>query len=182
MITLARPFNIILALLFCGLICGGALGCKSGDKKKEEKSKQGTFLRFHLETNPDPSGRTLEAKVYRTQPVSFTVGRDAVLDEGYLEKVEIVDADEHGGVMAFKITFDPAGTRRLDAVTLENRGLHFVIRAVWSDNRWLAAPLITKRISNGVFVFTPDATREEAERIVAGLKNVIKKLHERYTL
>jgi hypothetical protein len=41
----------------------------------------------------------------------------------------------------------------------------------WSG--WLAAVLIRDRISNGLFRFTPDASREEGLRIVRGLKNVI---------
>jgi preprotein translocase subunit SecD len=169
-------FNLILAVLF-----GSLVACKSPQEKKDEKAKQATFLRFHLETNPNASGRTAVASVYRAHPVLITVDRDAVLDEGFLAKIEVVDADEHGGI-ALKATFDEAGTRRLDAVTIEHRGKRLAIRAVWTDNRWLAAPLLTKRISNGEFIFTPDATREEADRIVVGLRNVIKKLNERYTL
>ena len=38
---------------------------------------------------------------------------------------------------------------------------------------WLAAVLIRDRYPNGVFLFTPDASREEVARIVRGLKNVI---------
>jgi hypothetical protein len=38
---------------------------------------------------------------------------------------------------------------------------------------WLSAVLIRDRISNGVFRFMPDASHEEAARIVRGLKNVI---------
>ena len=45
------------------------------------------------------------------------------------------------------------------------------------DYRWLAAPVINRRISDGVLVFTPDATREEAEEIALGLNNVAKKVH-----
>jgi hypothetical protein len=56
-----------------------------------------------------------------------------------------------------------------------------VVNCRWTENRFLGAPLITKRITDGVFVFTPDATREEAERIVAGLNNVIAKLKKPYT-
>jgi hypothetical protein len=40
---------------------------------------------------------------------------------------------------------------------------------------WLAAVLIRDRLSNGVFRFTPDASHEEAARIVRGLRNVIVK-------
>jgi murein DD-endopeptidase MepM/ murein hydrolase activator NlpD len=42
------------------------------------------------------------------------------------------------------------------------------------DGRWLAAPIITRRISNGVLVFTPDCSREEADQLVLGLNNVAK--------
>jgi hypothetical protein len=45
------------------------------------------------------------------------------------------------------------------------------------DCRWLAAPVISHRIGDGVLVFTPDATREEAEEIALGLNNVAKKTH-----
>jgi preprotein translocase subunit SecD len=180
--SLSRPFNIILALL-----AGAWLGCQSTEdnadaKSKDSKdSKRGAFLRFHLERNADTTGRTIQIQVYRAQPMLLTVDRDAVLDEGFLRKAEVVEVDEHGGI-ALKLTFDEAGARRLDALTIESRGLHFAIRGVWTENRWLAAPVISKRISNGEFIFTPDATREEAERIVAGLKNVIKKLNKSFTI
>ena len=39
------------------------------------------------------------------------------------------------------------------------------------------APAVSKRISDGLFVFTPDASREEADEIVMGLNNVAKKMH-----
>jgi hypothetical protein len=38
---------------------------------------------------------------------------------------------------------------------------------------WLAAYLIRERDTSGIFRFSPDATREETQRIVRGLKNVI---------
>ena len=44
----------------------------------------------------------------------------------------------------------------------------------FGELRWLAAPILQQRIRDGLLVFTPDATREEAERIVRGLKNVAK--------
>ena len=44
-----------------------------------------------------------------------------------------------------------------------------------AEGRWLAAPRINKRIADGVLVFTPDATREEAEQIALGLNNLAQK-------
>jgi hypothetical protein len=42
--------------------------------------------------------------------------------------------------------------------------------------RWIAAPVIHGRISNGSLVFTPDASREEADEIARGLTNIAKKI------
>jgi hypothetical protein len=36
---------------------------------------------------------------------------------------------------------------------------------------------MTKRIVDGKLVFTPDATREEADRIVRGLNKIAKEMH-----
>jgi hypothetical protein len=41
------------------------------------------------------------------------------------------------------------------------------------ESAWLAAVLIKDRIPNGQFRFTPDATRQESNRIVRGLRNII---------
>jgi preprotein translocase subunit SecD len=173
--SLAGRINIILALLFCA--CSG---CQSASEKKDagkDDKKKAAMLRFYIETNPDPTGHTMDVPIYRATPMTLTVEREPVLDEAFMKNVEVVDADEMGGV-ALKVTFDEFGTRRLDALTIEHRGQHVAIEAAWTEHRWLAAPLLNKRISNGIFVFTPDATREEAERIAKGVNNVIKKLHE----
>jgi hypothetical protein len=42
--------------------------------------------------------------------------------------------------------------------------------------RWLGAPRITQRVTNGVFVFTPDTSRNESDRLVAGLNNFAREL------
>ena len=52
------------------------------------------------------------------------------------------------------------------------------IWARYTEARWLAAPMITRRITNGLFVFTPDCSREEAERIVLGLNHVARQTHK----
>ena len=48
----------------------------------------------------------------------------------------------------------------LEQYTAANPGRHLVIFGQWgdklADGRWLAAPLITHRISNGLLAFTPD--------------------------
>ena len=80
---------------------------------------------------------------------------------------------------ASSLTID--GTVLLEECTAANRGRRIAIFSQFGekikDYRWLAAPVITRRISDGVLVFTPDATREEAEEIALGLNNVSKKVH-----
>ena len=172
--THRRTSNIILAFLFIGLVA-----CKSSDGSKK-KGKEASFVRFHLETNRDGTQHNAPVPVYRANPIFINVERNAALDEGFMTKAEIVDVDEHGG-FAIKIIFNAEGTQRLDYLTTANKGKRLAVHARWTEDRWLAAPLITKRIADGAFIFTPDASREEAKRIIEGLANVIKKLGKPYT-
>jgi hypothetical protein len=167
-------FNIILAMFL--LL---PLGCKTSEERK--KAKEATFMRFHIESNVDGTQHNMRVPVYRSNPIMVGVERDATLDEGFMDKVELVTVDEFGNY-AIKVTFNEQGAKRLDYVTSTYKGRRFVVQARWTETRWLAAPLVTKRITDGVFIFTPDASREECERIISGLKNVIAKLKKPYTL
>jgi preprotein translocase subunit SecD len=177
----AGRINLILLLFLCACLgCNSTPSKKEAEKKEADKSKQAALLHFHLEANPDPNGHTMEVSIGRSTLDKVTIMTQPVLDEGFMKKVELVDTDELGGY-AIKVTFDEAGTRRLDSISVEHRSRRLAVNATWTENRWLAAPVLTKRISNGVFIFTPDATREESERIVNGLQNVVKKLQEKFT-
>ena len=167
-------FNIILALL---LVLPA--GCKTTEEKKQ--AKEATFLRFHVETNVDGTPHNARVPIYRADPILVGVTRNAELDEGFMDKAELVTVDEFGN-LALKITFNEQGAKRLDYLTSTYKGRRLAVNARWTETRWLAAPLITKRITNGVFIFTPDASREECERIISGLKNVIADLKKPYTL
>lgn len=167
-------FNIILAMLL--LLTAG---CQSSKEKK--KAKEASFLRFHLESNVDGTRHNSQVTIYRANPMILGVEVNAALDEGFMDKVELVTVDEFGNY-AIKVSFNEQGAKRLDYLTSSYKGRRLAIQARWTETRWLAAPLITKRITNGVFIFTPDASREEAERIVTGLNNVIAKLKKPYTL
>jgi preprotein translocase subunit SecD len=171
---LLSRFNIILAMLLLVTV-----GCKSSEEKK--KAKEASFLRFHVESNVDGTRHNSQVTIYRADPMILGVEINAALDEGFMDKVELVTVDDFGNY-AIKVTFNEQGAKRLDYVTSSYKGRRLAVQARWTETRWLAAPLITKRITNGVFIFTPDASREEAERIVSGLKNVIAKLKKPYTL
>jgi preprotein translocase subunit SecD len=173
MLLLPR-FNIILTILLLLTV-----GCKSTEEKK--KAKEASFLRFHIESNIDGTRHNSQVTIYRAAPMILGVEVNAALDEGFMDKVELVTVDEFGNY-AIKVSFNEQGAKRLDYLTSSYKGRRLAIQARWTETRWLAAPLITQRITNGNFIFTPDASREEAERIVAGLNNVIAKLKKPYTL
>jgi hypothetical protein len=164
----ARRFNLYLALAaMLALFCG----CHT-DKKPKEISA----LRVHLQTNPGPEGSTQTVSVLRADPVSVTIGHDPVLTEANVITAKVIDTP---GGFAVEVKFDESGALMLEQYSAANPGRHFAIFGQWGDTllegRWLAAPLITHRLSNGVLSFTPDITREQADRFVLGLNNVAKK-------
>jgi preprotein translocase subunit SecD len=98
------------------------------------------------------------------------------LNESNVSGAKVVDVV---GGFALRIQFDHAGAALLEQYTVANRGRKIAVFSQFGEEiktlRWLAAPFISRRIIDGVFVFTPDANREEAEEIARGLNNVVKK-------
>lgn len=99
--------------------------------------------------------------------------RDPILTDSSVAAAEVV-TDALGG-FALKIQFDSHGTMVLEQYTAMNPGKRLAIYADFgeklTEHRWLGAPVIPQRIGNGVLVFTPDATRDEAEQIALGWNN-----------
>jgi len=169
--VLARRFNIYLTLAFLlGLVCG----YQTGKPKKEVGA-----LRVHIEVSPDPTGTSQNISVLRSDPVLVTIKREPILTEANIVWAKVIDA--RGG-FAIEIKFDENGAWLLEQYSAANPGRHFVIFGQWSEKpvagRWLAAPLITHRIDDGVLAFTPDCSREEADQLVPGLNNIAKQIHK----
>jgi hypothetical protein len=177
MVIQRNRFNLYLllpllatALVFCA--------CKSTEGK--EKKILSTF-RVHLEAKKDPMGRTDTADVYRQSPIQFTVEKAPFLTEASVKEAKVIDVT---GGFALEIQFDRQGTWLLEQYTSANRTKHLLVSSQFvepgeeklSKGRWLAAPQINNHISDGLLIFTPDATREEAARIALGLNHVAKKL------
>lgn len=146
-------------------------GCKTaGDPEQKKRGKELTLLFLHLESNPGgASDRSQAVSVLRSAPVLVEVQREAVLNQNNIEAAFILQAP--GGGFSIKIQFDRHGTLLLENVTTSYRGRRLGVFSQFGDARWLAAPVIAQRIGDGQLVFTPDATLEEAERIVRGLTN-----------
>jgi hypothetical protein len=174
MIIRWRRFNIYLLLAVSAvLLCG----CRSAESKRK---KQISTLRLHGEMNRDVTGRSEKIQIYRAQPVPLTVDKVPFVDEANVKEAKVIDAL---GGFALQIQFDRRGSWLLEQFSAALRDRHIAVFSQFvkppaekpEEARWLAAPLVTQAISNGLLVFTPDASREEAEQIALGLNNVAKK-------
>ena len=164
-----RGFNLYLlaALLLCG--------CASKDKNK--KDFLGT-LRVHIESSGNLAGSGQKVKLLRANPVEITVDTESILSEANILAVTLINTP---GGFALKVRFDETGSWTLEQFSSANPGRHFVIFGQWDknpgDGRWLAAPLITRRISDGTLVFTPDCSREEARKLMISVNLAAKKIN-----
>ncbi len=164
------PFNIYLI----ALVILPSLGCQStGDQKQKREL---STLRLHLEIDQVGANRNMPVMIPRENPVTFNVDRFEFINEANVAHADLVDG---GDGFSIQVQFDRKGSWLLENYTAANIGRHILIFSQFSEPRWLAAPIIHRRVSDGVLGFTPDATRQEAERIVRGLNNLAAKIKKR---
>jgi preprotein translocase subunit SecD len=161
----------LAAVLLLTLMLAAGGGCKSGKEKDPSKygKRDEASLRFHLEVNADGQESNGPITVGRQSPFELNVQKSPFLTEFQIEKAEVVD--DVGG-FAISLHLDKQGTFLLEQYTTGHKGRRIGIMAEFGQVRWIAAPVIMKRWADGKFVFTPDTTREEAERIVSGVNRV----------
>jgi hypothetical protein len=173
MVVWTRRFNLYLAL-----VAGLALLCGCQTLRHRQKGPVGA-LRVHIQTNSNPLGTGQTISVVRSDPVLVTIARNPILTEANVVAAKVIDSP---GGFAIEIQFDENGTWLLEQYSAANPGGHFAVFGQWGDKlangRWLAAPLITQRIANGVLSFTADCSRDEADRLVLGLNNVAAKIRK----
>jgi len=166
-------FNIYLAL---ALALAAFCGCKTPGETNPRKLV--STLRLHLEATRDGTKGNEPVPIYRENPVMVNVQTQPFLAENYITEARVVNVM---GGFALHIQFDNSGTALLEQYTTANRGRRIAVFSQFGEDlkdiRWLAAPIINRRIQDGVFTFTPDATREECEELARGLNNVSKKTH-----
>lgn len=156
-----------LALLF-------ACGCRTPEQKeKKKKDKESTLIELHMEVNRDEASDTETVAVNRDPPINIVVSKEPFIDTADVEEAVLV---EDLGGFAIKIKFNWRGTQLLEGMSTAERGKRIAVFCTFGPSRWLACPVIPRRITDGVLTFTPDASRQEAERIVRGLNNAAKKL------
>ena len=170
MITGRGRFNLYLLLALTAVL---ACGCRT---HKDSKDKLLATLRVHLEGGPQDTDRSIQIPLYRAHPFQLLVQNEAFLTEAQVASAKVVDAL---GGFDLQIQFDRQGTWLLQQYSANNRGKRFALFSQFGqkgkDARWLAAPEFSRMISDGLIQFTPDATREEADQIAAGLNNIAKK-------
>jgi hypothetical protein len=167
-------FNRILA---AGLGVALLAGCASpGGGGSGKKGKEASTLQLFLESNPDGGQRTATIQVIRSSPVLLTVDKSPFLDEGHIVDAAVI---ETVGGFAIMVKYDFHGSLALQSITGSSKGKRIAVYSLFTEGRWLAAPMVSTAIKDGMFTFTPDATREEAERIVRGLVNVAVALKNR---
>lgn len=169
----SRQFNIYLALTATlALLCG----CQTNKPHGPIAA-----LRVHIEAGPGTAGMTQTISVPRDAPVLVTIMQQPVLTEANLVAAKVIDTP---GGFAIEVRFDETGTWMLEQYSAANPGLHFAIFGQWgkklADGRWLAAPLISHRIANGVLAFTPDMSRPEADQLALGLSNIARFYNKQY--
>ncbi len=170
-------FNIYLCLV---LILGWAgAGCQSDPAEKKAPKKGYSAISLHLEVNPDGTDKNSTVMVGRQTPFPVNVIKTGFLETVHLGRASVVE-DEGG--YKLRLQFYQKGVWLLEQYTVSNKGRRIAVYAELEDFRWLAAPVITQKISDGVLTFTPDASREEAENLALGLNKAIKKIRSQYNL
>jgi preprotein translocase subunit SecD len=171
-------FNLYLCVVL-PLVAALAAGCQTEARKRKHQPGK---LSIHIETHADGTNMSEPVPIYRQHPFMVTVEKEPILTELNVEGAKVEDVV---GGFAIRVQFDQQGTWILEQHSIDSRGRRFAIYCEFGpglkEKRWLAAPIISRRISDGVLVFTPDASREEADQLVLGLNNIgraVKKNNE----
>lgn len=171
--TRLRRFNTYLLLPLCLAL---ATGCASSDGDGKNGKTQPVKLRLHLESKQDVPEHLITATLGRSNPFSLSVEKSPFLQE---DKVEQATLLESMGLYSISVLFDQQGLRLLDQYSTANKGRRIAIWAEFGEARWVGASTITRRIDSATFTFTPDTTREEAQKIVDGLNLVAAQIKGR---
>lgn len=128
---------------------------------------------MHLPANDSiPASRRVSI-VLRTPALSLQINSIPVLREADLDGAELTGEGED---FQMRLLFNTHGTIELDRVSNNNRDELLV---VFINDKPVAAPQLKRRIVDGILEFTPDLTREEAEKLVEGLRATIAYLKKK---
>jgi hypothetical protein len=171
-------FNLYLCVALL-LTAAVVIGCQTEARKRKH---QPSMLSIHVQNPPDRTNMSERVPIYRAHPYMINVDKEPILTQIDIIKAEVIDVV---GGFAIRLQFSRDGTLLLEENSVSHAGQRFAIYCEFGEQlkekRWLAAPIVSRHITDGVLVFTPDATREEADQLVLGLNNVgreVKKADE----
>jgi hypothetical protein len=169
-----RRFN--LYLLSVMMLVAFVPGCESTKKLVHHKDKPVGIVRVHVESESSQEGFTKSISMMRSQPVTINITTDPIVTEADVTGARLLTTP--GGGFVIELKFEETAGWKIEQISSINPGKHLVIFGQWSDKvedgRWLAAPRITRRMAGGILTFTPDASHEEAEKLVNGLNEAAK--------
>ena len=184
-----QRFNIYF--LASVLVLGaGCVTTKDPEKAKSTSStskskgkKPYSLVRLFIEVNPDGTTFTMPVAVYRANPATFVVNTTPVITEANVASADLVDDAAGFSIM---VRMDRRGALQLENTTTAFRNSRLIVYGQWgteskndtSTGRWLGAVYISKRLADGVFTFTPDASREEALQFVEGINNTAERFRK----
>ncbi len=190
--VVTRCFNLLFVVLVAaGLLHAGrahaaaaspsgttaAPASKSGKKAKKPKPLE--RLRIHLESRHDLAERSLLAQLGTDESLKFSIERLPILNEVHVETAVLID--EPGGSYQMQVRFNSIGSKLLEGYSASAAGRHLLIMTdVDGEARWIGAPLIRRRIADGVISFAPTVSRDIIERLVFGLNDAIRKKRKRW--
>lgn len=168
-------FNIYLLSLAMAVLAGcagGGAGKSTTKPGKKASTKEASTIRFHYVMNPDGTPRCQPISVYRASPMTFYVDSTPFLWEAYVTRASVTT---NFGTYGLRLEFERQGAIALQTFTAHFKSRRIAIRSDFGESRWLAAPIVTEIITNGVYEFTPDASHDEMERIARGLNTLAAK-------
>jgi preprotein translocase subunit SecD len=165
-------------LLALAIAVAAMTGCASGKSPTTSRKKAIATLRLYLTTPPNAGYETDTVTIVGSPVV---IRKEPFLFESSVERAMAVEVTGRG--YQLEVQFDSHGTMVLDSITAENRGRHIAVLSQFGrsakdkKNRqvWLGCPQIRQRITDGVFIFTPDCSFEEAQLIADGLNTIAAK-------
>ena len=166
----SERFNTYLAVTVALVL----VGCETSDlDSTKHRGSELSSLRVHIETNPDNLGMSRRIDVGPEPHQSFSVAGPA-LGEMHLMVAQLWEGKE--GEYAIHLQFDRTGVQMLEMYSMSYRGKRLAVFSQFPNPRWIGTVRMDRRIADGTLLFRPDATREEALRIVTGLNKAVAKL------
>lgn len=165
-------FNIYLAAVLA-LALVTVTGCQTGKKKDKDKA----VIQLHQEAYTSGASDTERVAIYRENPIYVNVDKEPFIDSADITEAKVL---EDLGGFVIQLRFNWRGSQILNGVTTANRDKRIAVHCIFNkEARWLASPVIRKPLRDGIFTFTPDCTRAEADHIVKGLNAEAAALKEK---